>query len=378
MQTDILHCEYLLFDPHDADALFSPQPGVLIRKAMKKALTNPLLRLRFGRRWVGRPYTAVGAMIWNHLPAEFRFGRAAHAYGLHLHGLARLRGRRTVPSVTTFFFRNRPLLELLIRLLSQRPQGASVTLAVIGCSKGAEVYSILHALRRARPDLTVNVSALDVSPDIVEFAKAGVYSLTNCESFGEQDLEHSTRELPEKTFKDQPSSMFERVASSEMTELFDQKGNCVTVKPFYRRGINWHVADARDANLSNILGVHDAVLANNFLCHLSNQDAESCLRNLGRLLKPSGHIFVSGVDLDIRTKIARELERQPVTGLIKEIHEGDPSLCGGWPLQHWGLEPFNPRHPDWQIRYATAFFVPGTDSTARSSANAGVEGYGLG
>jgi chemotaxis methyl-accepting protein methylase len=357
-------------------SLFSPTVrNSIVQKDMKKALT--LLSPRFARRWVGRPYIAMSALVWSHLPAGLRYRRAAQAYGLHLHGLTRLRGSRTVPAVTTFFFRNRPLLELLIRLLSQRPQGASVTIAVIGCSKGAEVYSIIHALRRARPDLTVNVSALDVSRDIVDFAKAGVYSLASCEPSGKQDSEYSSSEVPEQTFKDQPSSMFERVASSEMNELFDRRGNCVKIKPFYRRGITWYVADARDVTLTRILNVHDVVFANNFLCHLSDDDAESCLRNLARLVKPSGYIFVSGADLDIRSKIARELGWQPVKELMKEIHEGDPSLCSGWPLQRWGLEPFNPKRPDWQTRYAAVFSVPETGSTARNSADAEMETYRL-
>jgi hypothetical protein len=31
---------------------------------------------------------------------------------------------------------------------------------------------------------------------------------------------------------------------------------------------------------------------------------------------------------------------KPVADLIKETHEGDPSLRQGWPQEYWGLEPF--------------------------------------
>ena len=45
----------------------------------------------------------------------------------------------------------------------------------------------------------------------------------------------------------------------------------------------------------------------------------------------------------------------PVTDLIKEIHEGDPSLRNDWPMQWWGLEPLDERRSDWKLRYASVF-----------------------
>ena len=48
--------------------------------------------------------------------------------------------------------------------------------AVFGCSKGAEVYSIAWTLKAALPNLKINIHASDISPDIVEFARQGVYS----------------------------------------------------------------------------------------------------------------------------------------------------------------------------------------------------------
>src|SRR5438034_4334882 len=44
-----------------------------------------------------------------------------------------------------------------------------------------------------------------------------------------------------------------------------------------------------------------------------------------RLVSPGGYLFVSGVDLDVRTKVALDLGWEPVPELIKEIHNGDPS-----------------------------------------------------
>ena len=41
-------------------------------------------------------------------------------------------------------------------------------------------------------------------------------------------------------------------------------------------------------------------------------DAENCLRNIGKLIDLQGYIFVSGVDLDVRTKVAADLGWKPV------------------------------------------------------------------
>jgi hypothetical protein len=72
---------------------------------------------------------------------------------------------------------------------------------------------------------------------------------------------------------------------------------------------------------------------------------------------PGGHLFVSGVDLDVRTKVARDLGWKPVPDFLEEIHEGDPSLRVSWPHKYWGLEPIDRRRSDWQIRYASVFRI---------------------
>ena len=78
-------------------------------------------------------------------------------------------------------------------------------------------------------------------------------------------------------------------------------------------------------------------------------------RNFAQLVKPGGYLFVSGVDLNVRAKVARDLGWRPVTDSIREIHEGDPSLLRDWPSQYWGLEPFDAERRDWQMRYASVF-----------------------
>ena len=84
--------------------------------------------------------------------------------------------------------------------------------------------------------------------------------------------------------------------------------------------------DAADPELIKALGRQDTVVASNFLCHMAPADAEKCLGNIARLVTAGGYLFVSGVDLDVRTKVAVDLGWEPVPDLIAEIHNGDPSV----------------------------------------------------
>jgi hypothetical protein len=85
---------------------------------------------RFLRRYLGRPYLFMNIWIWNHLPAFLAFWRPVRRYGCHLQSLLQPRATRR-QSVGTFFFRNRPELELLIRLLDQKLQNSTVKVAIL-------------------------------------------------------------------------------------------------------------------------------------------------------------------------------------------------------------------------------------------------------
>src|SRR4029077_3589357 len=116
-------------------------------------------------------------------------------------------------------------------------------------------------------------------------------------------------------------------------------------------------ADASEPGLVDALGPQDIVVANRFLCHMVPAAAEKCLRNIARLVKPGGYLFVSGIDLDLRTRVAQSMGWKPVADLMREIHEGDASIRSGWPTEYWGLEPFCDKRPDWKIRYASVFQI---------------------
>ena len=281
-------------------------------------------------------FWGLNRRAWWRLPDGVRESRGGLAYGRWVHSRVLRRPGRQM-HVFSAFLRNRPALELMRRLIQEREEGATVNLAVLGCSIGAEVYSILWVLRSARPDLEIVVNALDVSAEVVEIAEAGIYAPSM------SDVVHP--------------GIFDRLTEREMQDMFDWKDGTAQVKGWLREGIAWRVDDACDPKLGSRLGTQSIVVASNFLCHLEPPSAECCLRNIGKLVEPGGFVFVSGVDLDVRTKIARDLGWEPVADLLEEIHDADPSLRNHWPWEWAGLEPLDRRRSDWQARYATAFRV---------------------
>jgi chemotaxis methyl-accepting protein methylase len=291
-------------------------------------------------RSILRAYRIPVRWIWNRLPTSVRVSSSGVAYGRHLNALARLCDERG-QSFGTRFLRNRAELELMSRLLEQnKAPGSNLDITVFGCSSGAEVYSIQWAIRSARPDLKVKINAIDISPEIVRVAESGVYSLKA------ENLSHDGSHR---------WSIVERMSDAEMAAMFELTAEQATIRSSLKEGISWRAGDASDPVLVSALGPQDMVVANRFLCHMQPAAAEECLRNIARTVKPGGYLFVSGVDLQVRTKVASEMGLKPVTDLMQKIHEGDPILHRGWPLYYWGLEPFSGTRPDWQTRYAAVF-----------------------
>ena len=285
--------------------------------------------------------------IWKRLPVRVRDVRAVQAYGRWLHALTGRNANREM-YLGTLFLRNRPALELM-RNLSVNGRASTMRMAVLGCSVGVEVYSILWTLRHDRPELRIAVDAVDISPEVLAIAEEGLY--------GPQTSEFVH------------ASIFECLTEAERREMFDWEGEEARVKPWLKAGVAWRLGDASDPRLVEELGQADLVVANNFLCHMDASKAERCLRNLAGLVKPDSYLFVSGVDLDVRTKVAQDLGWEPVGELLAEIHDGDPLVRADWPCEWWGLEPLDRTRPDWQIRYASVFRV--RENAALATAEAG-------
>jgi chemotaxis methyl-accepting protein methylase len=295
-------------------------------------------------------YLWVVVRVWRRIPARLRSLPVFLRYGAHLHSLV-LKCLDRRQNHSTFFFRNRAEIELIRRLADQASHGSRIDMAILACSKGAEVYCIAWALKTARPDLTINLRAIDISQEVVEFARRGVYSL--------RDDESHARDSGMDTYRDQPPgySPFMFMSESEKNAMFDRDGDAVRIKSWIKEGITWQCADVGEPELTSIVPPQDIVIANRFLCHMKPAAAERILRNISRIVKPGGYLFVSGVDLDVRMRVAMDMKWKAITELMKEVHDGDPSIRDGWPFDYWAKEPLDTGRRDAAIRYASAFRI---------------------
>ena len=280
---------------------------------------------------------------WNRLPANWRERAPLIAAGSCIHAASRRFSNRE-QSESTWFLRNETLLLTLRELVMQsfKPDD-QIRLCVIGCSTGAEMYSILWALRSACPNLKILPIGIDISEAAVAKAKAARYTRQDSEIL-RGFLGSEPRPLPEET----------------ILGLFEICGDELTIKHWIREGAHFQVADARDPQLPQKLGLQDVVVANNFLIHMKPPLAKACLANVVRLVRPGGIFVCRGVDLDVRERAVREFGLIPVAAQIEEIHnsELDVDARHWWPWRYFGLEPLSKRRKNWIQRYASIFRLP--------------------
>lgn len=300
-------------------------------------------------KWIGRILRniATGAevsktypdrtieMFWNRLPCAVRSWRVTQGIGRLIHRRVRRvqqRGGTDCTANYTRFFRNLPQLELLQDLVLETRRGGPVKIAVLGCSTGAELYSAVWMIRTARPELEVEALGVDISERCIQTAASGVYPLPDTEVAG----------ISERSYE----------------RLFSRRGDTLRIQQWLREAIRWQVGDVCSSDLAAHFGLQDIVFANNFLFHMCAERAEGCLRNVARLVAPHGYLFVGGVDLDVRSRTARQLGLIPVTTRLEEIYTAEEGMLTAWPLHFWGLEPMDHRRQDWPARYTTVFRVP--------------------
>src|SRR5262249_28898657 len=120
--------------------------------AYRGSWLTQLIRMRIFRKSPIGAYLRFNQLLWNKLPASYTACHPIHLYGNFLHMLARIHGARA-QAFSTCFLRNRPQLELIRRLVERHPRCATLRVAVLGCSTGAEAYSVAWTIRSARPDL---------------------------------------------------------------------------------------------------------------------------------------------------------------------------------------------------------------------------------
>jgi chemotaxis methyl-accepting protein methylase len=205
-------------------------------------------------------------------------------------------------------------------------------IAVMGCSNGAEAYTIARTLLFERPGLPFEVRGYDIDERCVEQA--------NCGRYASDEIFNNSL-----------------VTDEFVAAMFDCDGTAFVVKPAIARHVSFALGDVLRPDLRQLVGTCDIVFSQNFLFHLRPPLARRALENLHSLVRSGSAMFLDGVD--IRQQFTRRKGLIPVQHLIEPIHEEARRARGvGWPYHYWGLEPFRTYGRDWPRRYATMFLVP--------------------
>ena len=236
---------------------------------MSKSTTIKILTMKIFQKSLVNVFLRANKWIWEKFPSSVTSSDLFRKYGDYVHEIALLCGIRK-QNLSTFFFRNRPQLELIQRIADKKEIGSKLNIAILGCSKGAEVYSAMFLIRSKRPDLEIMLHGVDISKEGLESAQRGIYS-------------QSIHELA-------AAPIFERISENEREAMFDKYGDALTIKPWIREGIIWHLGDVAEHKIIEDIGYQDIVVANNFLCHMASSDSERCLRNIAKLVRNSGYL----------------------------------------------------------------------------------------
>ncbi|MFZ1683329.1 MAG: CheR family methyltransferase [Candidatus Zixiibacteriota bacterium] len=261
----------------------------------------------------------------------------AHATRVLRFKILLLLGKRESQTFTRFYrlpTQFKVLAGPVINFLLEDSPEQEIRILVIGCSKGAEAYTISAALQKYRPGTKFSIHGVDIDPYMITRAEAARY---HADELGIYPRDH----------KDAVASLFVEERSEE--SVYD-------IKPEVRRHVTFSVGNALDPNLAATCGPADIVFAQNFLYHLKPADSKLAFFNLCSLLKPRAALFIDGMDLDMKQRLTRQVGLTPMLDEIETIHADAYEERGtSWPAIYWGLEPLSRSRKDWTYRYSTIF-----------------------
>jgi len=257
-----------------------------------------------------------------------------NTYKHYRHGVTLLLSQRQ-NSTFTYFLRLPTQFDALsgpvIDYLLSDNCGHDLKIAVLGCSNGAEAYSIASVLMEHHPDLRFSVHGYDIIKEMVD--KAGSASFTEEEVLNNK-----------------------MIRTSFIKHTFDIEKDQYKIQPKIASRVYFDLGDALNHNLKDINGLSDIVFAQNFLFHLKPKVCESAFNNICRLLKHRAVLFIDGMDLDMRQKLTRRNGLVPLEYEIEKIHnEARVGRTDAWPFVYWGIEPFLTVRRGWKRRYSTIF-----------------------
>jgi SAM-dependent methyltransferase len=258
----------------------------------------------------------------------------AQPLGRRIYAARRMR-QATAQSTATKFFRNLDQLtafEEPLRALTTQP---TLRILVAGCSMGCEALTLGAYLAERFPALDWRIDASDISEGALNVARAGVYG---------------------------PEHGLGVAAQSDLAQALERR----LLAP---DGGRWRVREEIGARVTfafgDVLGAdfpprsdYDVVFGQNFMIHMSAADEAKAFAQLVAAARPSGALFVSGMDLDRRPGLVKAHGLTPVDWNLATIHDADWMRRAAWPWDYWSLEPINRSATPFFERYATIFLKP--------------------
>jgi chemotaxis methyl-accepting protein methylase len=225
------------------------------------------------------------------------------------------------------------LSEIVVGKIAPGLAGRPLQIVVVGCSNGAEAYSISSVLLRREPRIDFVIRAYDIDEGAIRQAREGRYS-----------REEVSANLT--------------IDDGLVGQTFDVIGDTYQVRRQVAERVTFAVANALDADLPKRAEPADIVFAQNFLYHLKPSKSRQAFANICRILRPTAALFVDGMDLDLKEELTRLQGLAPLDWRIAEIHDETWKERGwAWPSIYWGQEPFSGSRKGWERRYATIFLT---------------------
>lgn len=180
----------------------------------------------------------------------------------------------------TEFFRNPTKWEKFKLYISEEMKKSSrATIWSAGCASGEEPYSVSIMLEELRAPVGFKVLAVDLDPNILEVAKAGVYE--------ERALVNIKEPLRRKYFEKQEDGRY-RVLPIVKRRVIFKRMNLL--------------ADSFERNLA-------AILCRNVVIYFEMDTKEKLYEKFSKALKPGGILFVGGTE---RIFSSREIGLEPI------------------------------------------------------------------
>lgn len=168
--------------------------------------------------------------------------------------------------------------DVLFKFIREHGGRGAIKIAVVGCSAGEEVYSLLAALDQAGLRSRVELRAIDNDPQMLIRAQRAAYSFG--EYGGRQNFfEGLPREYREYFVEHPTDSAF------------------FTLVPRIKKGVHFQLADAAKSDFKTNVPRQDVVVMNNVLVHVQAEEREKIISNVINSLSPGG-LLITNEDID--------------------------------------------------------------------------------